>query len=550
MHPRFFTSCTPRLPERFPEKCPPKVLHSWFDNGAKKFNEESARWKELGRENDFNNQFISSYINNNINTYQNISNGLHNNINTIHDLLIENTSKMPLSESLDTLLVMGQLFESEYNRIFVNIPLFANLFKAALIQYITNNNTLLIEIYKNALNKIHNKDAISFIIQNIFTQSIDDPCFYEPCNLHFLLDIANNYVFSFKKEMLLSEPHLQNSFLEIINHFNNDEDKIRGIILFISYLENLTIKIKINLKDFLEKLRFSNKKIKIELYTYLFKALPEIKGGDIISLYFTIESAYKENMPKQLTELLNLVTNIPDIEDKFQFITKLGHAYCLSGINLSDYSTFLLKLFQDTKVNRLCDHYKLRVPGEPEYQLRIPLDGLTFQMLSELYRVSPENVFIFDELFREMIDFSTFEGRVSYYNTILYLINQNTESINKINLFSHLIKRLPLCNFKTQDFETRLILALPELTIEHVNKTVLEYLNELTDMYKRKPYLILTDHDKYFSFIKYAFNNGNFKISNALIDVIEKINTENPTSQRTKRNLSVLTQPFKTCRIL
>ena len=35
-------------------------------------------------------------------------------------------------------------------------------------------------------------------------------------------------------------------------------------------------------------------------------------------------------MPKQLTELLNLVTNIPDIEDKFQFITKLGHAYCLS----------------------------------------------------------------------------------------------------------------------------------------------------------------------------------------------------------------------------
>ncbi|EGO9517826.1 hypothetical protein DI206_004973, partial [Escherichia coli] len=116
MHPRFFTSCTPRLPERFPEKCPPKVLHSWFDNGAKKFNEEFARWKELGRENDFNNQFISSYINNNISTYQNISNGLHNNINTIHDLLIENTSRMPLSESLDTLLVMGQLFESEYNR--------------------------------------------------------------------------------------------------------------------------------------------------------------------------------------------------------------------------------------------------------------------------------------------------------------------------------------------------------------------------------------------------------------------------------------------------
>ena len=36
---------------------------------------------------------------------------LHNNINTIHDLLIENTSRMPLSESLDTLLVMGQLFE-------------------------------------------------------------------------------------------------------------------------------------------------------------------------------------------------------------------------------------------------------------------------------------------------------------------------------------------------------------------------------------------------------------------------------------------------------
>ena len=80
MHPRFFTSCTPRLPERFPEKCPPKVLHSWFDNGAKKFNEEFARWKELGREKDFNNQFISSYINNNISTYQNISNGLHNNV--------------------------------------------------------------------------------------------------------------------------------------------------------------------------------------------------------------------------------------------------------------------------------------------------------------------------------------------------------------------------------------------------------------------------------------------------------------------------------------
>lgn len=171
-------------------------------------------------------------------------------------------------------------------------------------------------------------------------------------------------------------------------------------------------------------------------------------------------------------------------------------------------------------------------------------------MLSELYRVSPENVFIFDELFREMIDFSTFEGRVSYYNTILYLINQDTESINKINLFSHLIKRLPLCNFKTQDFEPRLMLALPVLTIEHVNKTVLEYLNVLIDMYIRKPYLILTDHDKYFSFIKYAFNNGIFEISNALIDVIEKINTENPTSQRTKRNLSVLTQPFKTCRIL
>ncbi|ETJ30142.1 hypothetical protein Q604_UNBC15340G0001, partial [human gut metagenome] len=71
--------------------------------------------------------------------------------------------------------------------------------------------------------------------------------------------------------------------------------------------------------------------------------------------------------------------------------------------------------------------------------------------------------------------FSTFEGRVSYYNTILYLINQDTESINKINLFSHLIKRLPLCNFKTQDFEPRLMLALPVLTIEHVNKTVLEY---------------------------------------------------------------------------
>ncbi|HDW1904079.1 TPA: hypothetical protein RK408_004740, partial [Escherichia coli] len=219
MHPRFFTSCTPRLPERFPEKCTPKVLHSWFDNGAKKFNEESARWKEVGREDDFNNQFISSYINNNISTYQNISNDLHNNINTIHDLLIENTSRIPLSESLDTLLVMGQLFESEHDRILANIPLFANLFKAALIQYITNNNTLLIEIYKNALNKIHDKDAISFIIQNIFTQAIDDPCFYEPCNLHFLLDIANNYVFSFKKEMLLSEPHLQNSFLEIINHF-------------------------------------------------------------------------------------------------------------------------------------------------------------------------------------------------------------------------------------------------------------------------------------------------------------------------------------------
>ncbi|HAY5619505.1 TPA: hypothetical protein J0C83_002878 [Escherichia coli] len=550
MHPRFFTSCTPRLPERFPEKCTPKVLHSWFDNGAKKFNEESARWKEVGREDDFNNQFISSYINNNISTYQNISNDLHNNINTIHDLLIENTSRIPLSESLDTLLVMGQLFESEHDRILANIPLFANLFKAALIQYITNNNTLLIEIYKNALAKIHDKDAISFIIQNIFTQAIDDPCFYEPCNLHFLLDIANNYVFSFKKEMLLSKPHLQNSFLEIINHFNNDEDKIRGIILFISYLDNLAIKIKVNLKDFLEKLRFSNKKIKIELYTYVFKALPEIKGSDIIPLYFTIESAYKENMPQQLTELLNLVTNIPDIEDKFQFITKLGHAYCLSGINPSDYSTFLLKLFQETKVNRLCDYYKLRVPGEPEYQLRIPLDGMTFQMLSELYRVSPENVFIFDELFREMIDFSTFEGRVSYYNTILYLINQDTESINKINLFSHLIKRLPLCNFKTQDFEPRLMLALPVLTIEHVNKTVLEYLNVLIDMYKRKPYLILTDHDKYFSFIKYAFNNGIFEISNALIDVIEKINTENPTSQRTKRNLSVLTQPFKTCRIL